>query len=121
MRCQGTRVRGLNDLTWSGGLVWANVARHHRLAGIDLDTGEVTDVVDARAAAERHGRDPQAVMNGIAAARPPRASSCCSPARAGRSAEAGVHGPVLVTGTGWRWIRRSGWSRAGADAAGAAA
>ena len=30
----------------------------HYLAGIDLDSGEVTDIVDARAAGERH-RDPQ--------------------------------------------------------------
>src|SRR6476661_3004507 len=49
VRSAGRRVLGLNDL-----------------AGIDPDSGEVTDVVDARAAAERHRGDPQAIMNGIA-------------------------------------------------------
>ena len=67
VRCGGSRVRGLNDLAWAGGLVWANVAGTAYLAGIDLATGEVTDVADARAAAERHWGDQQAIMNGIAA------------------------------------------------------
>jgi glutaminyl-peptide cyclotransferase len=66
VRCEGSRVRGLNDLAWAGGLVWANVAGTASLAGIDLATGEVTDVADARAAAERHWADQQAIMNGIA-------------------------------------------------------
>jgi len=86
VRCQGDRVRGLNDLAWSGGLVWANVAGTACLAGIDLTTGEVTDVADARAAAERHWRDQQAIMNGIAALPEP--------------------GEFLLTGKGWRSIRR---------------
>jgi glutaminyl-peptide cyclotransferase len=86
VRCEGWRVRRLNDLAWSGGLVWANVAGTACLAGIDLATGEVTDVVDARAAAERHWADQQAIMNGIAAlARP---------------------GEFLLTGKGWRSIRQ---------------
>lgn len=85
VRCAGSRVRWLNDLAWSGGLVWANVAGTACLAGIDLATGEVTDVVDARAAAERHWRDPQAIMNGIAALAAP--------------------GEFLLTGKGWRSIR----------------
>jgi len=67
VRCRGNRVRGLNDLTWAGGLVWANVIGSAYLAGIDLVAGEVTDVVDAHAAAERYWHDPQAIMNGIAA------------------------------------------------------
>lgn len=67
VRCGGSRVRGLNDLAWAGGLVWANVAGTAHLAGIDLATGDVTDVADARAAAERHWADQQAIMNGIAA------------------------------------------------------
>jgi glutaminyl-peptide cyclotransferase len=67
VRCEGSRVRGLNDLAWAGGLVWANVAGTACLAGIDLATGEITDVTDARAAAERHWADQQAIMNGIAA------------------------------------------------------
>jgi glutaminyl-peptide cyclotransferase len=84
VRCEGNRVRWLNDLTWAGGLVWANVLGTTCLAGIDLDTGEVTDVVDARAAGERHA-DPQLVMNGIAALDRP--------------------GEFLLTGKGWRSIR----------------
>ena len=87
VRCQGQRVLGLNDLTWAGGLVWANVAGTDYLAGIDLESGEVTDVVDARAAAERHWRDPQAIMNGIAAVAAP--------------------GEFLLTGKGWRSIRQA--------------
>jgi glutaminyl-peptide cyclotransferase len=84
VRCAGNRVRWLNDLTWAGGLVWANVLGTTCLAGIDLDTGEVTDVVDARAAGERHAH-PQMVMNGIAALDRP--------------------GEFLLTGKGWRSIR----------------
>jgi glutaminyl-peptide cyclotransferase len=86
VRCQGSRVRGLNDLAWSGGLVWANVAGTGYLAGIDLATGEVTDIVDAHAAAERHWGDQQAIMNGIAALVRP--------------------GEFLLTGKGWRSIRQ---------------
>jgi glutaminyl-peptide cyclotransferase len=85
VRSAGSRVRWLNDLAWSGGLVWANVAGTACLAGIDLATGEVTDIVDAGNAAERHWRDPQAIMNGIAALAAP--------------------GEFLLTGKGWRSIR----------------
>jgi glutamine cyclotransferase len=53
------------------------------LAGIDLASGDVTAVVDARAVAEQHG-DPQAVMNGVAAL--PEA------------------GEFLLTGKSWRSI-----------------
>ena len=87
VRCQGQRVLGLNDLTWAGGLVWANVAGTASLAGIDLASGEITDVVDARAAAERHWSDPQAIMNGIAALATP--------------------GEFLLTGKRWRAIRQA--------------
>ncbi len=86
VRCQGARVQWLNDLTWAGGLVWANVAGTDCLAGIDLASGEVTDIVDAGAAAERHGRDPQAIMNGIAATATPW--------------------EFLLTGKTWRSIRQ---------------
>jgi glutaminyl-peptide cyclotransferase len=86
VRCRGQRVRGLNDLTWAGGLVWANVAGTSCLAGISMETGEVTDAVDAGAGAERHWRDPQAIMNGIAALAEP--------------------GEFLLTGKGWRSIRQ---------------
>jgi glutamine cyclotransferase len=86
VRCRGQRIRGLNDLTWAGGLVWANIAGTGCLAGIYLDNGEVTDAVDARAAAEHHWRDPQAIMNGIAALPQP--------------------GEFLLTGKGWRSLRQ---------------
>ncbi|HYK70684.1 MAG TPA: glutaminyl-peptide cyclotransferase [Streptosporangiaceae bacterium] len=86
VRCQGARVLGLNDLTWAEGLVWANVAGTFCLAGIDLASGEVTDIVDATAAAERYWRNPQAIMNGIAAT--------------------GAPGEFLLTGKSWRAIRQ---------------
>ena len=85
VRSNGRRVQGLNDLAWSAGRVWANVAGTHYLAGIDPDSGEVTDIVNARRGRERHLGDPQAIMNGIAAL----------PAE----------GEFLLTGKGWRWIR----------------
>jgi glutamine cyclotransferase len=86
VRCQGARVHWLNDLTWAEGLVWANVTGTNCLAGIDLASGEVTDIVDAGAAAERHLGDPQAIMNGIAATATP--------------------GEFLLTGKTWRSIRQ---------------
>jgi len=61
------------------------VAGTHYLAGIDPDSGEVTDIVNARSATERHLGDAQAIMNGIAAL----------PAA----------GEFLLTGKGWRSIR----------------
>ena len=85
IRCQGARVRWLNDLTWADGLVWANVAGTDCLAGIDLASGEVTDIVDAGAAAERHGRDPEAIMNGIGR-QPPQGNSCSLARPGGRFA-----------------------------------
>jgi glutamine cyclotransferase len=85
VRCRGRRVLGLNDLAWSAGTIWANVAGTHYLAGIDPDHGEVTDIVNAGPAAERHPGDSQAIMNGIAAL----------PAA----------GEFLLTGKGWRSIR----------------
>jgi glutamine cyclotransferase len=86
VRCRGERVRWLNDLAWADGRVWANVLGTTCLAGIDLDTGEVTDVVDARAAGERHAH-PQALMNGIAPLGP------------------GKPGEFLLTGKWWRSLR----------------
>ena len=84
-RCDGRRVQGLNDLAWSAGTIWANVAGTSYLAGIDPDGGEVTDAVNARPARERHLGDPQAIMNGIAALPGER--------------------EFLLTGKGWRSIR----------------
>jgi glutamine cyclotransferase len=85
VRCQGRRVRWLNDLTWSAGFVWANVLGTTVLAGIDPTTGEVAGVADARRAGERH-MHPQKVMNGIAALPEP--------------------GEFLLTGKGFRSIRQ---------------
>ena len=65
-RCGEYRVGGLNDLIWAGGRVWANIAPHSCLAGIDPASGEVVDIVDARPASERHPGDPEAILNGIA-------------------------------------------------------
>ena len=92
---------GLNDLAWSAGTIWANVAGTHYLAGIDPDSGEVTDIVDARPAAERHPGDPQAIMNGIAALPVPGEPVPGKPV----PGEPGP-GEFLLTGKGWRWIRR---------------
>ena len=85
VRCAGNRVQGINDLAWAGGRIWANVAGTTAIVGIDPATGEVTNVVDARAAAESTRGDPQAIMNGIAALPTP--------------------GEFLLTGKEWRWIR----------------
>jgi glutaminyl-peptide cyclotransferase len=84
VRSDGERLMGLNDLAWSGGLIWANIAGTRMLAGIDPDTGQVTDAVRATAAAERSS-DPQAIMNGIAALPKPD--------------------EFLLTGKTWRHIR----------------
>jgi glutaminyl-peptide cyclotransferase len=84
VRHGGQPVSGLNDLEWAGGLVWANIAPRSGLAGIDPDSGEVLHLVDARAAAERHWRDPQAILNGVAALSRP--------------------GEFLLTGKRWRFI-----------------
>jgi glutaminyl-peptide cyclotransferase len=84
VRCLGERVPGLNDLAWAAGRIWANILGRPYLAGIDPGSGEVTDIVDARRLGERHWRDPQAVLNGIAAL----------PAE----------GEFLLTGKGWRFI-----------------
>jgi glutaminyl-peptide cyclotransferase len=84
VRCEGERVAGLNDLAWAAGLIWANILGRPYLAGIDPGSGEVTDIVDARRLVERHWRDPQAVLNGIA------------PLPAA--------GEFLLTGKNWRFI-----------------
>jgi glutamine cyclotransferase len=101
VRLAGRRVLGLNDLAWSAGTIWANVAGTYYLAGIDPDSGEVTDIVDARPAAERHLGQPQAIMNGIAAL----------PAAGAAARE------FLLTGKGWGSIRhvRLKPARAGAS------
>jgi glutaminyl-peptide cyclotransferase len=85
IRSEGAPVTGLNDLTWAGGIIWANVIGAPTLVGVDPGTGEVTDVVDARRASERHRGNAEAVMNGLAAL----------PAA----------GEFLLTGKTWRVIR----------------
>jgi glutaminyl-peptide cyclotransferase len=67
VRCDGERVTDLNDLEWAGGRVWANLLGKRYLVGIDPGSGEVTDIVDAKAVMERHRGDPEAVLNGVAA------------------------------------------------------
>ena len=66
VRLDGHRIPGLNDLDWRDGQVWANVLGRRYLVGIDSGSGEVTDVVDAKAVMERHRGDPEAVLNGVA-------------------------------------------------------
>lgn len=66
VRCGDSRVGDLNDLEWAAGRVWANILGRPYLAGIDPASGEVVDIVDARAANERHWGDPWALLNGIA-------------------------------------------------------
>jgi len=66
VRCEGERVSDLNDLEWAGGRVWANILGKRYLVGIDPASGEVTDIVDAKAVMERHWGDPDAVLNGVA-------------------------------------------------------
>jgi len=101
VRSAGRRVLGLNDLAWSAGTIWANVAGTHYLAGIDPDSGEVTDVGDARAAAERHRGETQAIMNGIAALH-----QSGRPQSGGPGSGKPGPGEFLLTGKGWRWIRQ---------------
>jgi glutaminyl-peptide cyclotransferase len=69
VRCEGRRVAGLNDLEWHADRVWANVGATACLVSVDLPSGEVQDLVDARALAsgERFRHDPQSVLNGVAA------------------------------------------------------
>jgi glutamine cyclotransferase len=102
--CEGARVRGLNDLAWSGDLVWANVAPTTAIVGIDLATGEVTDLVDASAAAERRFGDLQAIMNGITA--PPKAPRAATALPEAATAPPGAATEFLLTGKEWRWIRQ---------------
>ncbi len=84
VRYGGQHVAGLNDLAWSGGLVWANIASRPYLAGIDPAGGEVAAIVDAGPAWERHRGDPEAILNGVTAL--PGA------------------GEFLLTGKRWRFI-----------------
>jgi glutaminyl-peptide cyclotransferase len=82
VRLSGERLDGLNDLTWDGIRIWANIWGKPHLAAIDPASGEVTDLADGRAARERYVRDPDAVMNGISALAAP--------------------GEFLLTGKRWR-------------------
>jgi glutamine cyclotransferase len=86
VRLSGSRLDGLNDLAWSAGRIWANILARPYVAAIDLASGQVTGIVDARAARERFRRDPEAVMNGIA--------------------DVAAPGELLLTGKRWRWLYR---------------
>jgi glutaminyl-peptide cyclotransferase len=66
VRLDGERLADLNDLEWAGGRVWANVLGKRYLVGIDTASGDVVDVVDAKAVMERHWGDQEAVLNGVA-------------------------------------------------------
>src|SRR5262249_2536284 len=83
VRLAGERLAGLNDLDWQADRIWANILSKPYLAAIDPASGEVTDVVDARAARERH-RDREAVMNGLGALAAP--------------------GEFMLTGKRWRFL-----------------
>ena len=82
VRLDGERVTDLNDLEWAAGRVWANLFGQRYLVGIDPGSGEVTDLVDAKAVMERHWGDREAVLNGVAAL--------------------SGDGEFLLTGKGWR-------------------
>jgi glutaminyl-peptide cyclotransferase len=84
VRLSGSRLDGLNDLSWYAGRIWANILAKPYLAAIELASGQVTGIVDARAATERFRRDPEAVMNGIA--------------------DLAAPGEFLLTGKRWRWL-----------------
>ncbi len=64
----GRPMSQLNELECVDGTVWANVWHTTTILGIDPDTGEVTDVVDASSLAEQVevGDAAQDVLNGIA-------------------------------------------------------
>jgi len=83
VRLSGARLEGLNDLDWYADRIWANILAKPYLAAIDPASGEVTDIVDARAARERH-RDRDAVMNGIGVLAAP--------------------GEFVLTGKRWRFL-----------------
>ena len=63
---------GCGRTSWASG-TWS---------GIDPGSGEVTDIVDAKAVMERHWGDPEAVLNGVAVLPGP--------------------GELLLTGKNWR-------------------
>jgi glutamine cyclotransferase len=94
VRIDGERVPGLNDLEWAGGRVWANILGKRYLVGIDPGSGEVTDIVDAKAVMERHWGNPEAVLNGVAALPGP--------------------GEFLLTGKNWRSLYHVRLAGAGA-------
>lgn len=64
----GAPISQLNELECVDGTVWANVWHTTTILGIDPDTGEVTDIVDASSLAEQVevGDPAEDVLNGIA-------------------------------------------------------
>jgi glutamine cyclotransferase len=63
----GSPVTHLNDLTYAGGRLWANVWRTPYLLGICPDTGHVIDEADAAFLADQHVHGSRTCLNGIAA------------------------------------------------------
>jgi glutamine cyclotransferase len=101
VRCGGQRVGGLNDLAWADGRVWANILPRSYLAGIDLASGEVVDIVDARSATERHRGDPEAFLNGIT---PLPGVPGAERGGEGGGGGGNVAADFLLTGKRWRFL-----------------
>ncbi|WP_319782493.1 glutaminyl-peptide cyclotransferase [Oceanisphaera sp. IT1-181] len=64
----GEPLEQLNELACVGEYIYANIWQDHRLVRINKTTGHVEAEIDASAlvAASGRGRDPEAVLNGIA-------------------------------------------------------
>jgi glutamine cyclotransferase len=101
VRCGGQRVGGLNDLAWADGRVWANILPRSYLAGIDVASGEVVDIVDARSATERHRGDPEAFLNGIT---PLPGVPGAEGGGEGGGGGGNVAADFLLTGKRWRFL-----------------
>lgn len=64
---EGTPVEGLNELECVGEEIYANVFMSTDIMRIDAATGKVTAVIDAANLPNNAARDPDNVLNGIAA------------------------------------------------------
>ena len=61
----GSPLRGLNELEWVNGEIWANIWKDDRIARIDYDTGVVTALIDLKGIYD-YSDNWEAVPNGIA-------------------------------------------------------
>ncbi len=59
-------VRYLNELEWVNGAVYANIWYSPLIARIDPATGVVSDWINLASLVQKHARDPDMVLNGIA-------------------------------------------------------